>query len=86
MFLQIIVAVSVAITGSSCAAIDNSTNTAVWQQQGHAPVSTFYADLDRIRYEDAPGAEDNGAWIALHRAEISLRSGEPGHKISVACA
>ena len=86
MILEVIVSISVMFTGSSCAAIDNGGNTAVWQQLGHAPVRTSYTDLDRIRYEDAPGAEDNGAWNALHRAEDVLSQGPAGHRIAVACA
>jgi hypothetical protein len=90
MILNAIVVLTVALTGDTCAAIDNRTNTAVWAKKHPLGISyqrTRYSDMgDRLVYRNAPApyGEDD-AWRALHKAERALQHGAPAPKIRVAC-
>jgi hypothetical protein len=88
MILNAIVVLTVALTGDTCASIDNRTNTAVWAKKHPAGIEyhrTRYSDMDRIIYHHAPAPTDNASWMALHAAERALQQGVPGHKIPVRC-
>jgi len=84
MILETIVAVTVALTGTSCAAIDNATNKAVWDSPTTPLVSTTYRD-DGVLMYDAPYPTDVPTALAIVHAEDSLQEGAPGRKIPIRC-
>jgi hypothetical protein len=88
MILNALVVLTVALTGDTCASIDNRTNVAVWaskHKHGIMYHRTTYTEDGRLRYANAPGPNDNAAWMALHAAERALTVGKPGHKVPVRC-
>lgn len=87
MFIATITTIAALATtnGSTCAAINNTTNTAAWVTPSGQVRTTTYRDMDRIIYADAPGPRANAAWKALHAAERQLRIGKPGPKVRIAC-
>ena len=76
---------ALAMSGTSCAAIDNTSNTAVWVSNGTAGASQYTDTGDRVRYATAPGPTDDGAWVALHAVERALAANPPGHRVRAAC-
>ena len=86
MILTAIVVLSTTLTGNTCAAIDNRTNTAVWAMKSRYGVSygrTHYGDYgDNLGY-DAPIPRP--VWPTLNKVERHLRSTPPGPKTFVQC-
>lgn len=87
MLLATITAIAAIATtnGSTCAAINNTSNVAAWVTPSGQVRTTTYRDMDRIIYRDAPGPRANAAWKALHAAERALQQGEAGPKVRIAC-
>lgn len=77
--------VTMVAPGSSCAVIDNTANIAAFTDRAQQVHVTSYRDRDRLVYAVAPSPTDNPAWRALHAAERSIQSGDPGPKIRYAC-
>ena len=73
-------------TGQTCAAINNTSNTAVWVSPGQINHTTYKDDGERLVYLNAPGKLDNSGWLALHNTEVKLLQGPSGPKIRVACS
>lgn len=71
-------------TGSPCAVIDNSTNTAAFAVPGQPTITRTYTDYgDNLGYS---GRVPKAAWRATRAAEAKLRVGKPGPKRKAACA
>ena len=87
MLIATIMAIATIATGqdTTCAAINNVSNTAAWVTPSGQVRTSTYTDMDRIRYADAPGPRANAAWKALHAAEKSLQKGDAGPKVRIAC-
>jgi hypothetical protein len=93
MLIATITAIATIATtqGTTCAAIDNRSNTAAWVTPSGQVRTSTYRDMDRIMYADAPGPRANAAWRALHAAERRLRvnadgsPSTPGPKVRIAC-
>ena len=85
MILEAIVTISVALTGNTCAAIDNAANAAAWGGPDVALTRTVYTDYGAIVYADVPAPTDTDSWVALHTAERELLAGPVGHRVAVAC-
>jgi len=84
MILATLIASAVALTGQSCAAIDNGANTASWARPHHGIVSTTYRD--RGDYLQFKHHVPRGKTLeALKRAEDGLQIGKPGHKVVLMC-
>jgi len=84
MILEIMVAVSVAVTGGSCAAIDNATNQAVWDSPSIEQVSTTYRDIGILDY-NTTFPTDPDTILALVTLEGTLQDSGIGRKIRVEC-
>ena len=85
MILEAIIATTVFLTGSSCAAIDNETNKMVWAGPDTPLVSTVYTDEDGLLLPAARYPNDTNALLALVHAEKALQEGPAGHKVRVSC-
>lgn len=85
MLLNIIVGTAVLMSGNSCAAIDNRTNTAVWQTPGQSIVRSGYEDMGRVLVYDKSYPQDTDTLVALIRAEDALQVGPGGPKIRMVC-
>ena len=85
MILEAIIATTVFLTGSSCAAIDNETNKMVWDGPDTPLVSTGYTDEGDMLLPVARYPNDTNALLALVHAEDALQDGPAGRKIPVRC-
>lgn len=86
MILTAIVVLTATFTGSTCAAIDNRTNTAVWAE--HHPFGLSYAQTHYKDYGDNLGYANpipRSVWPALRRVENYMDSTPAGPKIRVEC-
>jgi hypothetical protein len=83
--LDLFVAGAVLFTGGSCAAIDNSTNTMVWNGLDTPHVRTTYRDEGGVLLPEARYPDDVDALLAIVHAEESLTTGAPGRKIPLRC-
>lgn len=83
--LAVLASLAVAVTGQTCAVIDNTTNAAAVARPGHAARLLHYTDMSGIRYQVDGRTLTDDEWSALHRAEKKLLVGKPGHKLRLAC-
>lgn len=84
MILELIIAATTLLTGSTCAGIDNAQNKAVWAGPTTPLTTTHYEDMGAGLVYDAYPPRTNGILALLH-AEDALQAGAPGRKIPVRC-
>ncbi len=83
MILTTLATILTMATGTPCAVIDNTTNTAAFAVPGRATVTRTYTDYgDNLGYS---GRVPRAAWPATRAAEAALRHGKPGPKTRLAC-
>ena len=85
MFLESLVIIAIALTGGSCAAIDNGTNEMVWAGTDTPLTATHYIDAGTTLIPDAPYPADVNTLLAAVHAESSLMRGTAGRKVRVSC-
>ena len=85
MLLEAIVTAATLLTGGSCAAIDNATNTMVWRGTETPLTRTTYTDEGTFLLPEARYPNEVTTLLALVHAEERLHEGAPGRKIPLSC-
>ena len=83
MILEIIVSALVTVTGQSCAAIDNGTNTAVWGTPNTPTNTAYYTDYGDDLGFDQPVPRE--VWEPLNEVVQHLNATPPAHKVYIQC-